>query len=100
MKRGISVPSASFHATNNILVPKNLNADRTSGVMRITSDFRALNLVTKDVGYRTEDVKRIVLLIATKRLYSLVDMRYGCYNVKFREGDRHLTSIWTEFGLY
>jgi hypothetical protein len=58
--RGILVPSESPCATNNILVGKKRNADGSAGGMRVMSDFRALNAVTENLAYLTENVKTIV----------------------------------------
>ena len=100
VERGILVPSTALRATNNIMVPKKMNADGSIGGMRVTSDFRALNSLTQDISYPTEDVKRIVRWLATKRVYSVVDLRDGYYNIKLREADRHLTAVRTVLGQF
>jgi hypothetical protein len=69
---GILVPLESPYATNNILVGKKRNADGSAGGMRVTSDFRALNAVTKNLAYPTEDVKTIVRWLATKQVIRLL----------------------------
>jgi hypothetical protein len=58
--RGILVPSESPYATNNILAGKKRNVDGSAGRLRVPSDFRALNAVTENLDYLTEDVKIIV----------------------------------------
>lgn len=100
VNRGILVPSSGSFATNNVMVPKKTNADGSAGGMRVTSDFRVLNSMTKDISYPTEDVKRIVRWLATKRVYSVVDLRDGYFNIKLREQDCHLTSIRTVLGQF
>jgi hypothetical protein len=74
---GILVPSTSSFATNNILVGKKTNADGSAGGMLVTSDFRALNSLTENVAYPTADVKRIGRSLATKKVFSVADLRYG-----------------------
>jgi hypothetical protein len=66
--RGILVPPESPQATNNILVGKKRNADGSAGGMRVTSDFQALNAVTENLAYPTEDVKNIVWWLAMKQV--------------------------------
>jgi hypothetical protein len=56
------------------------NADGSAGGMRVTSDFPALNAVTENLAYPTEDVKTIVRWMATKQVYSVADLRDGYYN--------------------
>jgi hypothetical protein len=98
--RGILEPSESPHATNNILVGKKRNADGSAGGMRVTSDFRALNAVTENLAYPTEDVKNIVWWLATKQVYSVADLKDGYYNVILRKKDRHLNAVRTVLGLF
>jgi hypothetical protein len=98
--RGVLVPSESPYATNNILVGKKWNADGSAGGMRVTSDFRALNAVTENLAYPTEDVKTIVGWLATKQVYSVPDLRDGYYNVNMRKKDRHLTAVRKVLGLF
>jgi Reverse transcriptase (RNA-dependent DNA polymerase) len=98
--RGILVPSESPYATNNILVGKKRNADGSAGGMRVTSDFRALNVVTENLAYPTEDVKTIVRWSATKKVYSVADLRDGHYNVNLRKKDRHLMAVRTILVLF
>jgi hypothetical protein len=97
---GILEPSESPHATNNILVGKKRNADGSAGGMRVTSDFRALNAVTENLAYPTEDVKNIVWWLATKQVYSVADLKDGYYNVILRKKDRHLNAVRTVLGLF
>ena len=47
--RGILVPSTALRETNNIMVPKKMNAGSIGG-MRVTSDFRALSSLTQDIS--------------------------------------------------
>jgi Reverse transcriptase (RNA-dependent DNA polymerase) len=94
------VPSESPYATNNILVGNKRSADGSAGGMRVTSDFRALNAVTENLAYPTEDEKTIVRWLATKQVYSVADLRDWYYNVNLRKKDRHLTAVRTVLGLF
>jgi hypothetical protein len=58
-------------------VGKKRNADGSAGGMRGTSEFRALNVVTENLAYLTEDVKNIVRWIETKQVYSVADLKDG-----------------------
>jgi hypothetical protein len=98
--RGILVPSESPYATNNILVGKKRNTDGSAGGMRVTLDFRALNAVTENLAYPTEDVKIIVRWLGTEQVYSVADLRDGYYNVKLRKKDRYFTAVRTVLGLF
>jgi hypothetical protein len=95
VERGILVPSTSAFATNSILVGKKTNADGSAGVMRATSDFRAVNSLTENIAYPTEDVKAIIRWLATKKIFSVADLRDGYYNVRLRNKDSHLTAVRT-----
>jgi Reverse transcriptase (RNA-dependent DNA polymerase) len=68
--------------------------------MRVTLDIRALNAVTENLAYPTEDVKNIVRSLATKQVYSVADLKDGYYNVKLRKKDRPLTAVTTVLGLF
>jgi hypothetical protein len=94
------VPSESSYATNNILVGKKRNAYGSAGGMRVTSNFRALNAVTENLSYPTEDVKTIERWLATKQVYSVADLRNGHYNVNLRKKYRQLTAVRTVLGLF
>jgi hypothetical protein len=98
--RGILVPSESPYATNNILVGVKRNADGSFGGMRVTSDFRVIHAVTENLAYSTKDVKTIVRWLATKRVYSVADLRDGYYNVNLRKKDRPLTAVRTVLDLF
>jgi hypothetical protein len=98
--RGILAPSESPYATNNILVGKMRNADGSAKGMQETSDFRALNAVTENLAYPTEDVEAIVRWLGTKKFYSVTDLLDGYYNVNLRKKDRHLTAARTVLGLF
>jgi hypothetical protein len=78
----------------------NEKADGSAGEMRVTSDFHALNAVTKNLAHPTEDVKTIVRWLATKKFYSVADLPDGYYNVNMRKKYRHLTAVRTVLGLF
>jgi hypothetical protein len=68
--------------------------------MRVTSDFRALNAVTENLAYPTEDVKTIVRWLATKQVYSVADQRDGYYDVNLQKKDSHLTAVRAVLALF
>lgn len=94
------MPLTSPYATNNILVRKKNLLNGASGGTRMTSNFRALNSVTRDMAYPIEDLKSIVRWLATKKVFSVADLRSGYFNCRLRKNDQHLTVVRTVLGLY
>lgn len=100
LERGILVPSMSSCSTKNVFVAKRKLLKGSSVEFRFTSDFRALNSVTKNNAYPTEDVKSVVRWLATNRVYSVADLKDGHWNYNLRESDRYLTAVRTVLGLF
>lgn len=60
-------------AANNVFVRKK------DGWIRVTSDFRRLNDVTIPDSYPMENVRDTLDWLATKRVFSVFDLRDGFY---------------------
>lgn len=99
LARGVVEMSTSAHAANNVFVGKKPLPDGSPGGLRTTSDFRRLNSMTVGDAYPTEDAKQLVAWLATKRIFSVMDVRDGFWNCQMDEASRHLTAVRTVLGL-
>jgi transposase InsO family protein len=100
IQQGVLEPSTSPYGTNNVFVKKKLAAGETQPALRVTADLRALNAVTVGDAYPTEDVKEIVGWLATKRWFSVMDVRESYWNISLAPGSRELTAVKTVCGLF
>ena len=99
LDNGILESSSSPIGANNVFVDKKtLDADGRPEI-RMASDFRLINSVTIRDSYPLEDMNRIVEWLASKKIYSTMDMRDGYWGVPLRKSDRYLTAIRTALGL-
>ena len=87
-------PSNSPWGTLNVFVPKKDNSLRT------TSDFRLLNSLTITDVYPMEDMRATIDWLASKKIYSVFDLKDGFYQVWLDYESRQLTAIRTCMGLY
>jgi Reverse transcriptase (RNA-dependent DNA polymerase) len=99
LERGILEKITSPFATNNVIVPKKSLLDGKSGGARVTPDMRRLNSMTIGDAFPAEYVKELVAWLASKKLYSVVDIREGYWNVRIKEEGRYLTAVRTVHGL-
>jgi hypothetical protein len=84
-------PSSPCYGTNNVFVEKKKYPDGSSAGLRVTADMRAVNNVSVGDAFPTEDVKDIVSWMATKRWYSVLDLREWVLEYKF---ERRLQAIY------
>jgi hypothetical protein len=66
-------------------VPKKSLPDGKSGGVRVATDMRRLNSMTIGDAFPAEDVKELVAWLAGKKLYSIMDVRDGNWNVRIKE---------------
>jgi Reverse transcriptase (RNA-dependent DNA polymerase) len=65
----------------------------------VTSDMRHLNSMTVGDAFPTEYEKDLVAWLATKRVYSVMDVRDGYWNIRINPSARPLTAARTVMGL-
>jgi hypothetical protein len=50
-------------------------------------------------AFPTEDVKELAAWMATKKFYSVMDVRDGYWNIWIKPSGRHFTAVRTVMGL-
>lgn len=90
---GVLEPSISPWDANNVFVRKK------DGGIRVTSDFRKLNDLTITDSYPMENVRDTLDWLATKRTFSVFDLKDGFYQVELDPASRECTAIRTVLGL-
>jgi hypothetical protein len=88
LERGIIEPSISPRGTSNVIVPKRALPDGTPGGLRVTADMRAVNAVTVDDAFPTENIGAVMEWLENKRCYSVADLKCGYWNVRLAEKER------------
>lgn len=90
---GVLEPPVSPWAANNVFVRKK------DGGIRVTSDFRRLNDLTITDSYPMENVRDTLDWLATKRVFSIFDLKDGFYQVELDPCSKECTAIRTVLGL-
>ena len=93
LKLGILEPSVSPWAANNVFVRKK------DGGTRVTSDFRRLNSLTVSESYPMANVRDTLDWLASKRIFSVFDLKDGVYQVDLHPDSRACPAIRTVLGL-
>jgi transposase InsO family protein len=90
---GIMEPSTSPWATHNVFVKKK------DGTIRTTTDFRRLNSVTTADAYPMEDMGAAVEWLAEHRIFTVVDLKHGFFQIDLDQASREFTAVRTCLGL-
>ncbi|KAA8495176.1 Enzymatic polyprotein [Porphyridium purpureum] len=77
----------------------NVFVKKKDGRLRIRTDFRHLNQRTLKKIYPLRDRNSILEILATKRVFSALDLLDGLFNVALEEACRPLTAVKTVRGL-
>lgn len=93
VKMGVLESAVSPWAAENVFVRKK------DGGIRVTSDFRRLNDLTVTDSYRMENVRDTLNWLATKRVFSVFDLKDGFYQVELHPDSKACTAIRTVLGL-
>ncbi|PAV73798.1 hypothetical protein WR25_20102 [Diploscapter pachys] len=94
LRQGVIEPSNSSFSSPIVLVKKKDNS------IRFTTDFRALNNVTRKEIYLIPSIKEIIDTAGGKKYYTNIDLASGFYQILLREKDRPLTAFITNSGNY
>lgn len=94
VEAGILEPAVSQSAARNVFVPK-----KDSG-LRCTGDFRGVNIHTVPDRYPAEDPRVHLEWLASKAIYTSVDLKDGYYQIKLDPASRPWTAVRTCGGLF
>ena len=94
LKMGVLQSAVSPWAANNVFVRK-----KDGGII-VTSDFRRLNDLTITDSYPMENVRNTLDWLATKRVFSVFDVKDGFYQVELHPDSKQCTAIRTVLGLF
>ena len=73
---------------------------KKDGTLRLVVDFRALNAVTKPDAYPIPLTNELLDRLKAAKVFTTLDMRWGYYNVRIRDGDEWKTSFQTRYGQF
>ena len=85
LERGIVKPSMTPSGTLNVMVPKKMLPDGTPGGLRVTADMIAVNSMMIGDAFPTDDIGMILDWFATKRWFSVADVKDGYWKVRLAE---------------
>ena len=93
LEAGIMEPSTSAWASHNVMVRKK------DGTFRTTTVFRRLNSVTTADAYPMEDMSAAIEWLAQRRIFTMVDLKQGFFQIDLAVESRPLTAVRTVLGL-
>ncbi|TPX46139.1 hypothetical protein SeLEV6574_g03388 [Synchytrium endobioticum] len=70
------------------------------GGLRLCLDYRALNKITVKNRYPLSCIENQIARIQGARYFTKLDLRWGYWLVRIRDGDQHKTAITTRYGAY
>ncbi|WVZ81168.1 hypothetical protein U9M48_028579 [Paspalum notatum var. saurae] len=93
--KGFIHPSSSPWGCPALFVEK-----KDQGGKRLCVDYRPLNAVTVKNKYPLPHIDILFDQLARARVFSKIDLRSGCYQIKIQEEDIPKTAFSTRYGLY
>ena len=94
LKQGVSEPSVSEWSAPPVLVRKK------TGELRYFIDYRALNAKTYKDNYSLPLIEDCLDFLYGKRVFCVLDLCSGYFQIPLETGSRHKTSFSTRFGSY
>lgn len=94
LKQGVIEPSVSEWSAAPVLVRKK------TGELRYCIDYRALNAKTYKDNYSLPLIEDCLDSLYGKRVFCVLDLCSGYYQIPLETGSRHKTSFNTRFGSY
>ena len=94
LKAGLITESKSPFSSPVVMVKKR------NGKLRFCVDYRKLNAITKKDVYPLPRIDNILDALKGSKLFSLVDMASGYWQIELEEEDMEKTAFTTIFGLY
>lgn len=73
---------------------------KKNGSLRLVVDFRALNAITRPDAYPIPLTNELLDRLKAAKVFTTLDMRWGYYNVRVREGDEWKISFRTRYGQF
>ncbi|KAG5727064.1 hypothetical protein E4T56_gene20328 [Termitomyces sp. T112] len=73
---------------------------KKDGGLCLVVDFRAMNAVTKPDAYPIPLTNKLLDRLKAVKVFTMLDMHWGYYNVRIRDGDEWKTSFWTRYGQF
>lgn len=73
---------------------------KKDGSLRLVVDFWALNTITRPDSYPIPLTSEFLDRLKAAKVFTTLDMRWGYYNVRIREGDEWKTSFRTRYGQF
>lgn len=73
---------------------------KKDGTLRLVVDYRALNRVTRKDAYPIPLTAELLDRLKAAKRFTTLDMRWGYYNVRIRDGDEWKTSFRTRYGQF
>jgi hypothetical protein len=73
---------------------------KKDGSLRMVVDYQPLNEVTVKNKYPLPSIDILFDQLSGAKVFSKIDLRLGCHQIKIREGDILETAFSTRYGLY
>ena len=94
LRKGYIQPSKSLQTALVFFVGKK------DGKKRMVQDYRYLNEWTIKNNYPLPLISDVLENIGMKKLFTKMDLRWGCNNVRIKEGDEWKAAFMTSEGLF
>jgi transposase InsO family protein len=94
LAKGYIRPSKSPNTAPIFFIPK------ADGSRRLIIDSRYLNSVTEKNAYPLPLISEIIEKLKGARIFTKMDLRWGYYNVRIREGDEWKAAFATRYGAF
>jgi hypothetical protein len=96
---GVLRPSDAPASTNNVFVQKKTVDANGIAETRTATDHRKINVYTDNDCYHIPAIEDIVNWLATKKVFTTLDLRSGYWSVELAEESRRLTAVKTVLGV-
>jgi transposase InsO family protein len=96
---GVLRPSNAPASTNNVFVQKKTVDVNGMAETRTATDHRKINVYTENDSYPIPAIEDIVNWLATKKIFTTLDLRSGYWSVALAEESRRFTAVKTVLGV-
>ncbi|TPX40877.1 hypothetical protein SeLEV6574_g06366 [Synchytrium endobioticum] len=94
LDRGLIRPSSSPFGAPVLFAPKK------DGGLRLCLDYRALNKITMKNRYPLPRIEDQIDRLVGSKYFTKLDLRWGYWQIRVRDGDQYKTAISTRYGAY
>ena len=99
LQRGLIVPTQSAFSSPLFMVEKVNSKGEVTGFRGVV-DYRALNALSRKMGFPLPRIDRLLSELAGSSIFSTLDLQDGFYQLRLRPEDSDKSTIITPFGQY